>query len=38
MPAIGPAGRDRRPSATPDPVPADLLGSPIEEAWSIDPS
>ena len=38
MPAIGPARRDRRPSAAPDPVPADLLGSPIEEAWSIDPS
>ena len=30
--------RDRRPSAAPDPVPADLLGAPIEGAWSIDPT
>jgi hypothetical protein len=36
---------DRRPNAggrkqraAPDPVPAELLGSPVEEAWSIDPS
>jgi hypothetical protein len=35
----GPAGAgNRRPSAVPDPVPAELLGSPVEEAWSIDPS
>ena len=32
-----PAG-ERRPIAPPAPVPADLLGSPVEEAWSIDPS
>jgi hypothetical protein len=38
MTASGPATRDRRPSGPPDPVPAELLGSPIEEAWSVDPS
>jgi len=36
--ANGPATGDRRPRAAPDPVPAELLGSPVEEAWSIDPS
>ncbi len=36
-PHEGTAGAgDRR--ARPDPVPAELLGSPTEEAWSIDPS
>jgi hypothetical protein len=34
----GPAASERRPSAAPDPVPAELLSSPVEEAWSIDPS
>jgi hypothetical protein len=38
MTASGPATRDRRPNAMPDPVPAELLGSPVEEAWSVDPS
>jgi len=28
----------RDPRTEPDPVPAELLGSPTEEAWSIDPS
>jgi hypothetical protein len=28
---------DRMPSAAPDPVPADLLASPVEQAWSVDP-
>jgi len=39
-PAIpsGPAASERRPNAMPDPVPAELLSSPPEEAWSIDPS
>jgi hypothetical protein len=32
-----PAG-NRRPSSAPDSVPAELRGSPAEEAWSIDPS
>jgi hypothetical protein len=31
-----PAGR--RPAAAPDPVPAELLSSPVEEAWSVDRS
>jgi hypothetical protein len=38
MTAGGRVARDRRPSPGPDPVPADLLASPIEEAWSIDPT
>ena len=38
---MNPSGRatsERRPSAASDPVPAELLSSPVEEAWSIDPS
>jgi len=38
MTTSGPAARDRRPSAAPDPVPAEMLGGPSKEAWSIDPS
>ena len=39
MAAGNPASaKERRPSAAPGPVPAELLGSPIQEAWSIDPS
>ena len=34
----GPTGAERRPNVAPDTVPADLLASPIEQAWSIDPS
>jgi hypothetical protein len=33
----GPAGAGNRRTG-PEPVPAELLGSPPEEAWSIDPS
>ena len=33
----GPAGAGNRRTG-PDPVPAELLASPAEEAWSIDPS
>jgi hypothetical protein len=29
---------ERRPSVAPEPVPTELLGSPVREAWSIDPS
>jgi hypothetical protein len=32
-----PPAAGRRPSAVPDPMP-ELLGGPVEEAWSIDPS
>jgi hypothetical protein len=28
----------RRPGGASGPVPAELLGSPVQEAWSIDPS
>jgi hypothetical protein len=30
--------RGRRPGRASGPVPAELLGSPVQEAWSIDPS
>ena len=32
-----PSGK-RRPIAPPGPMPAELRGGPVEEAWSIDPS
>jgi hypothetical protein len=35
----GPArAAGRRPGGASGPVPAELLGSPVQEAWSIDPS
>ena len=39
MAASGPApAGGRGPNVAPGPVPAELLGSPVQEAWSIDPS